>query len=58
MGHSKSIFFQDGVQDGRQTYEHMHMVYSQFRCTDMLYLVIILHVSSIHHIKYFLFFEI
>ena len=37
-----------------KNHEHMHMVYVQFRCTYLLYmyLFIILHVSSIHHIKY------
>ena len=51
------FFFQDGVRDGRQNLclliEHMHMLYGQFRCTYTVYLVVILHVTSIHHIKYF-----
>ena len=61
--HSKRVFFKDGTQDGRQNLylliEHiMHMVHGQFRRTHTVYLSVILHVSSIHHIKYILFFGI
>ena len=55
-------FFQDSVQNGRQSlcllFEHMHMVYGEYRCTHTVYLVVILHVSSKHHFKYVLFFGI
>ena len=60
IGPLKTVFFKDGVQDGRQNIflliEYMHMVYGQLCCTYSVYLVVILHVSSIHHIKYVLFF--
>ena len=60
--HSNIVFFQDGVQDGRQKtcllIKHVYMIYGQFRSTYTVYLVVILHVSSKHHIKYVLFFEI
>ena len=53
----KHCFFQDSVQDSRQNpcllIIHVHMVNFQFRCTYTVYLVVILHVSSRHHIKYF-----
>ena len=56
--HSNIVFFQDGVQDGRQKpcllIIHVHMVNGQFRCTYTVYLAVILHVSRHNQICFIL----